>query len=86
LHGIDAVDKDLLISQQVGGTGGARSDATNGVTIANEALLGDQEIRKALTKDGKYEHARGTRTSLTFRKVNKVMKGKLPFGLSGQHR
>jgi len=86
LHGIDAVDKDILLSQQVGGSCAPRPDAKNGVVIANEALLGDEEIRKALAKDGKYEHARGTRTSLTFRKVRKVMKGKLPFGLGQQSR
>ncbi len=51
-----------------------RVNASAGVAVANQALL-SEEVRSPLERDGTYTATRATRTSLTFRKVDKVFKG-----------
>ncbi len=84
LHGISESTEDVLVSQKEGVNTGERSDGKGQVLVVNEELIGDPKVKEALIKDGLYRHARETRTSLTFRKVNKVIKMKLPFGLGGK--
>ncbi|WVF69847.1 hypothetical protein IAT40_004628 [Kwoniella sp. CBS 6097] len=50
------------------------SNRVDGVHIVNADLLGDAEVVDAI-KNGRWEAERGTRTSLTFRHAEKVLKG-----------
>ncbi|KAJ9105524.1 hypothetical protein QFC21_001895 [Naganishia friedmannii] len=94
LHGISFSDTDILTSASVEGTptslqqGQQESDArpsptssnASSVPVANLPLLGDLEIMKIIEREGSYRSERGTRVSLTFRKVERVMKGVLGAG------
>jgi alkylated DNA repair protein alkB family protein 6 len=69
LHGISFSDTDILTPSFV-----------SSVPIANLALLGNPEISRTIEKEGSYRSERSTRVSLTFRKVERVMKGGLGAG------
>ena len=70
LHGISALTEDDIYTTE---TGSPRSEG--GVVIANADLLGDSTIVDSLRQKGRWKGQRGTRTSLTFRHANKVLKG-----------
>jgi len=69
LHGIAAKSADVVLSSP------ASSPDAEGVFIANIDLLGDPVIIDSLRDTGRWRGERGTRTSLTFRHAEKVMKG-----------
>ncbi|KAJ9116004.1 hypothetical protein QFC24_006845 [Naganishia onofrii] len=69
LHGISFSDTDILTPSFV-----------SSVPIANLPLLGNPEISRTIEKEGSYRSERSSRVSLTFRKVEKVMKGGLGAG------
>jgi alkylated DNA repair protein alkB family protein 6 len=68
LHGISARTEDVIRSVP------ALPDAEV-VAIANADLLGDATIIDSLRDKGSWNGVRGTRTSLTFRQAEKVLKG-----------
>lgn len=65
LHGITAAEVDTVTS----------TPSPGAVHIANAALLGDAEIIDKLRNEGSWRGQRETRTSLTFRHAQKVLKG-----------
>lgn len=67
LHGISGRVRDIIVA----------SDAatTEGVQVANASLLGDAEVEACVKDGGRWEADRGVRTSLTFRRAEKVVKG-----------
>jgi alkylated DNA repair protein alkB family protein 6 len=82
LHGISETTRDILTAP----TSTAPSSDTNdedasnaSVPVANLHLL-DPSIQETIARDGRFESERGTRVSLTFRKVERVMKGALGGG------
>jgi alkylated DNA repair protein alkB family protein 6 len=70
LHGIDRRPEDCVLTVD-----GEAGNEVNGVQIANASLLGDSGIQDAIRSTGKWVGRRGIRTSLTFRHVNKVLRG-----------
>ncbi|KAJ9120578.1 hypothetical protein QFC22_002507 [Naganishia vaughanmartiniae] len=96
LHGISFSDSDILTSSSAARNGDTSTSSSQqdgddaqpsptslsapAVPVANLPLLGDPEILKAIEKEGSYRSERGTRVSLTFRKVERVMKGGLGAG------
>lgn len=82
LHGIAARTADTIKSTRNGEV--VLDDENDGVVVANEALLGNAEIMDRLRDTGRWEGERQTRTSLTFRHAEKVVKGKaFALGLAG---
>ena len=71
LHGISARTEDVVIRRN------HAQDHSNGdgVQIVNTDLLGDASVIDALRDNGQWTGIRETRTSLTFRHVEKVLKG-----------
>jgi len=69
LHGICARIEDVVRSSP------ADPPDEDGVVIANGDLLGDATIIDSLRDNGRWSGERGTRTSLTFRHVEKVLRG-----------
>lgn len=94
LHGISFSDTDILTSSSVHRSGedsastkeegdvqpSPTSASASFVPVANLPLLGNPEILKTIEKEGSYRSERNTRVSLTFRKVERVMKGSLGMG------
>ncbi|WRT64928.1 uncharacterized protein IL334_001868 [Kwoniella shivajii] len=81
LHAISSRHKDIIVPRSLStpttNPNGAQSsgiDEEGAVTIANAELLGDAEVIDAL-REGKWIGERGIRTSLTFRRAEKVLKG-----------
>lgn len=86
LHGIAARTVDNIKSTGPSPAVGevVLDDENDGVVVANEALLGNAEIMDRLRDTGRWEGERQTRTSLTFRHAEKVVKGKaFALGLVG---
>ncbi|RXK37414.1 hypothetical protein M231_05314 [Tremella mesenterica] len=71
LHGISARTEDFVSSS----SSPVSASASGGVVIANAELIGDPEVGDALRDAGSWRGIRGTRTSLTFRHAEKVLKG-----------
>ncbi|EIW65472.1 hypothetical protein TREMEDRAFT_57997 [Tremella mesenterica DSM 1558] len=71
LHGISARTEDFVSSS----SSPVSASASGGVVIANADLIGDPEVGDALRDAGSWRGIRGTRTSLTFRHAEKVLKG-----------
>ena len=68
LHGISSNTSDTVVADA--------EDAKDGaVTIANKGLIGDSAVMDSLREDGRWTADRETRTSLTFRRAEKVLKG-----------
>ncbi|WVQ97898.1 hypothetical protein IAU59_005015 [Kwoniella sp. CBS 9459] len=79
LHAITSRTKDVVYpsprtDQETDTASTPEGREANGVTIANTDLLGDAEVVDAI-RNGRWEGERGTRTSLTFRHAEKVLKG-----------
>ena len=84
LHGISESTKDILTAPITDATPQDSEDAPNAsVPVANLGLL-DPAIQETIARDGQYVSERGTRVSLTFRKVERVMKGALGGGGLGR--
>lgn len=84
LHGISETTKDILTAPTSDATSQDSEDAPNAsVPVANLGLL-DPAIQEIIARDGRYVSERGTRVSLTFRKVERVMKGSLGGGGLGR--
>lgn len=77
LHGIEAVESDVVRSglNEVVVEKKEGEEVEEGVIVANEDLLEDEEINAALNEVGLWKGERTERISLTFRRVEKVMKG-----------
>jgi len=69
LHAIHGRTKDVVVS-------GLETGGDDAVCIANADLLGDAEVVDALRDGGRWEGERETRTSLTFRQAEKILKGR----------
>lgn len=68
LHGISANVSDTVVK--------ASPDADKGeVVVANQDLIGDSSVLDAIRDEGRWTQERATRTSLTFRRAEKVLKG-----------
>ncbi|WVQ84112.1 hypothetical protein IAT38_006257 [Cryptococcus sp. DSM 104549] len=75
LHAITARTEDVVQSSTAApGENHGDGDA-GGVTVANEALLGNAAVVDTLWETGSWSKARGVRTSLTFRHAERVVKG-----------
>lgn len=68
LHGIAARSSDTVVADPL-----ERKD--DEVVIANRDQLGDASVLDNLREEGRWTGERGTRTSLTFRHAEKVLKG-----------
>lgn len=68
LHGIAARTSDTVVADPAKRQGEA-------VVIANRDQLGDSSVLDKLREDDQWTGERGTRTSLTFRHAEKVLKG-----------
>ena len=68
LHGVTERESDTVSAQATG-------TEAEGEVIANADLLGDAEVQDKLRDGGVWTRLRGTRTSLTFRHANRVLKG-----------
>lgn len=85
LHGITETTKDVLFASSSDASPTQKDeDALNAsVPVANLNLL-NPVIQETVAREGRYESERGTRVSLTFRKVERVMKGALGGGGLGR--
>ncbi|KAJ9112293.1 hypothetical protein QFC19_000712 [Naganishia cerealis] len=94
LHGISFSETDILTSlsavrentstpaHEGGNTETSQTSSSPlAVPVANLPLLGDPQILKTIESEGSYRSERKTRVSLTFRKVERVLKGGLRAGM-----
>jgi alkylated DNA repair protein alkB family protein 6 len=70
LHAIAARTSDVVIDR------GAADRRDDEVVVANQPLIGDSSVLDKIREEGRWIGERGTRTSLTFRHAEKVLKGK----------
>lgn len=68
LHGISANTRDTVVLD-------VEKAKEGDVVVANKDLIGDSEVIDCLTEEGRWSKDRETRTSLTFRRAEKVLKG-----------
>jgi len=68
LHGISANTRDTVVLD-------VEKAKEGDVVVANKDLIGDSEVIDRLTEEGRWSKDRETRTSLTFRRAEKVLKG-----------
>ncbi|GHJ84485.1 hypothetical protein NliqN6_0887 [Naganishia liquefaciens] len=81
LHGISEITEDILVGPTSDSEEHKPDDAkSSSVPVANLTLL-DPAIQETIVRDGRFVSTRGTRVSLTFRKVERVMKGALGGGM-----
>jgi alkylated DNA repair protein alkB family protein 6 len=71
LHGISPLSSDIVTESEEG----------DGVRVANVGLLGNETVTGAIC-EGSWQGERQVRTSLTFRKAERVLKGGL-FSMTG---
>lgn len=70
LHGISSKTTDIVVDVEKAQT------TEEEVKVANQSLLGDAGVLDKIREEGRWVGERGTRTSLTFRHAEKVLKGK----------
>ena len=68
LHGISSNTSDTVVAD-------ADTMKAGEVVVANKDLIGDVEVMDRLREDGRWVQDREIRTSLTFRRAEKVLKG-----------
>ncbi|KAK4689822.1 hypothetical protein P7C73_g273, partial [Tremellales sp. Uapishka_1] len=74
LHGITPLVNDVISRDPGSEPNGGR------IVIANKDQLGDADILDRLRDEGRWEQERSTRTSLTFRRAEKVFRGGAALG------